>query len=135
MTGMKFGILTVTGRAESFGNGARWYCVCDCGNKTISRGTQLRNGTATCCGCLGTEKFIKLNTKHGMSRQRQYHIYQNMCKRCNAPNSKDYKNYGGRGICYCDKWKTFEGFWEDMREGYSDNLTLERIDNNRSTRT
>lgn len=40
-----------------------------------------------------------------------------------------YKNYGGRGIDVCEKWMTFKGFWEDMQEGYADNLSLDRIDN------
>jgi len=67
-----------------------------------------------------------------MSRSRQYHIYRNMRKRCDDSTCKDYKNYGGRGITYCGKWETFEGFWEDMGQRYSDNLTLERIDNNKN---
>jgi len=36
LTGMKFGRLAVIKIAESTGNGARWHCVCDCGNETIS---------------------------------------------------------------------------------------------------
>jgi hypothetical protein len=68
---------------------------------------------------------------HRMSSTRQNNIYRNMKKRCDNPNCPDYKNYGGRGIRYCDKWKTFEGFWEDMQEGYSDELTLDRKDVNK----
>ena len=30
----------------------------------------------------------------------------------------------------CDKWLTFEGFWEDMKDGYDDTLSIERKDNN-----
>jgi hypothetical protein len=49
------------------------------------------------------------------------------------PDSKDYKNYGGRGITVCDAWLTFEGFVKDMGlrpEG----TTLGRLDNDGSYR-
>ena len=67
---------------------------------------------------------------HGLVGTRPYHIWGNMKKRCNNPNSPDYPRYGGRGITYCEQWEKFEGFWEDMKEGYSDTLTLDRKDNN-----
>ena len=65
---------------------------------------------------------------HGMSDTRQYRIWQQMKNRCDNPNNIKYDIYGGKGITYGDKWKTFQGFWEDMKEGYSDDLTLDRID-------
>lgn len=40
------------------------------------------------------------------------------------------KNYGGRGIEMCPEWKDFRVFYADMLEGYSDDLTIERIDVN-----
>jgi len=52
-----------------------------------------------------------------------------MKTRCDNSSNEFYDYYGGRGIKYCEKWKTFEGFWEDMQEGYSDDLTLSRRDN------
>lgn len=45
--------------------------------------------------------------------------------RCNDLEDVDY---GGRGITYDSKWESFEGFWEDMQEGYADNLEIDRID-------
>ena len=36
--------------------------------------------------------------------------------------------YGGAGVSVCDKWKQFSGFWEDMKEEYTDELTIDRID-------
>lgn len=52
-----------------------------------------------------------------------------MKRRCNSPKRKEYKYYGARGISYDPKWETFAGFWEDMQNGYSDVMTIDRIDN------
>lgn len=43
-----------------------------------------------------------------------------------------YKNYGGRGITVCDEWRdNFKAFYDwAMANGYRDDLTLDRIDNN-----
>jgi hypothetical protein len=49
-----------------------------------------------------------------------------MKQRCTNPNKDGAEWYFGT-IC-ADKWATFEGFWSDMQFGYSDDLTLERID-------
>jgi hypothetical protein len=54
-----------------------------------------------------------------------------MIQRCYNPNHKSYKNYGGRGITVCERWMTFENFYEDMGPRPSDDLTIERIDNNK----
>jgi hypothetical protein len=53
-----------------------------------------------------------------------------MKQRCLNPSSNQYRYYGGRGITICDKWREFEGFWEDMQHGYSDGLSIDRINNN-----
>ena len=66
--------------------------------------------------------------KHGMRKTRIYSIWRNMKNRCRYPSNKSYPNYGGRGISYDPKWESFEGFYEDMGEGYGDDLSLERRD-------
>ena len=71
------------------------------------------------------------NKKHGMSRTRPYGIWRSMKNRCDNPKNSRYQYYGAKGISYCKKWNTFVGFWDDMSDGYSDDLTLERIDNSR----
>ena len=50
-----------------------------------------------------------------------------MKQRCNNPDIAFYERYGGRGITYCKEWEAFEGFYSDMKDGYSDKLTLDRI--------
>lgn len=67
--------------------------------------------------------------KHGLGHTRQWYIWANMKKRCNNKNAFAYARYGGRGIKYDPKWQTFEGFWEDMSKGYTDLMSIERIDN------
>lgn len=65
-----------------------------------------------------------------MSKTRFYRIWKDMFTRCNNPNYRLYKNYGGRGITICEDWKKFENFRDDMLDGYDDKLSIDRIDNN-----
>ena len=63
---------------------------------------------------------------------RLWSIYHGMKKRCYNENCKRYKDYGGRGIKICEKWlETFDNFadWA-YKNGYAENLTIDRIDNN-----
>lgn len=56
-----------------------------------------------------------------------------MIRRCRNANRENYTRYGGRGIKVCDEWlNSFEAFrdWA-LANGYADNLTLDRIDNNK----
>ncbi len=73
------------------------------------------------------------NTTHGFSdKERLYTIWLRMRQRCNSPSDKGYPYYGGRGISVCEEWNTdYSSFrkWA-LAEGYTDSLTLDRIDNN-----
>jgi len=72
--------------------------------------------------------YGELHTTHGMSDTRQYRIWQGIKTRCSNPNGASYQKYGARGISYPQKWETFEGFWDDMAPGYSDDKTIDRVD-------
>ena len=59
-----------------------------------------------------------------------YVAWTNMKTRCDNPKSTQYKYYGGRGICYCERWKKFENFYADMMPSWYPELTLDRKENN-----
>lgn len=61
MLNRRFGRLTVISRAPShrLPSGSvydMWNCVCDCGNKTVSFGRNLRDGRTVSCGCYRVER-------------------------------------------------------------------------------
>lgn len=64
--------------------------------------------------------------KSGQSAE--YMIWSQMIQRCKNPRNKAYKNYGGRGVRVCPRWKNFKGFLDDMGLRPAANLTLERIE-------
>lgn len=106
----------------------QWLCLCECGNKKIVSSNNLKRGHIKSCGCI----VSKGSTKHNCSNKRIYHIYSNMIQRCTNINNKSYKDYGFRNIKVCDKWKKdFINFYNwAMKNGYEDNLTIDRIDVN-----
>ena len=70
--------------------------------------------------------------KHGLSRTRIYQTWADMKQRCNNPNNPFYHRYGGRGIGYIPEWNDFEAFYKWAKNsGYQEDLTLDRIDNNK----
>lgn len=126
LTGMKFGRYTVISRNGSDSNGsAMWKCKCDCGNIRTVRGYILKKGQATSCGCVR-------NTHISISNKRLYGIWSNIKQRCTNSKSESYKDYGGRGISICEEWKnSSKKFVEwSLKNGYRDDLTIDRIDVN-----
>lgn len=70
-----------------------------------------------------------MNYKHGFSHRAEYHAWGNMIARCYNRNSINYREYGGRGIRVCKRWKNgFINFLHDMGEKPNKSFTLDRID-------
>jgi hypothetical protein len=76
--------------------------------------------------------MAKANVTHGMTGSRLYGCYKSMMSRCYRPKDIHYNAYGKRGITVCGEWKNnpkaFIG-WA-LANGYSDDLTIERINVN-----
>lgn len=136
LIGQRFGRLSVIGEGPTTSTQKRtWYCVCDCGNikKKPVVGYDLKSGRVRSCGCLYVESNKGRNKTHGKTGVRLYRIWASMRQRCGYSSGAGYKNYGGRGVSICEEWSDFRNFYEwAMSNGYADNLTIDRIDNNRN---
>ena len=133
--GQVFGNLTVLDDAPSRKQGARSVpfvkTQCSCGNVQEHGVWILRKGTATSCGCVRKQVTGDRARTHGESGTRLHMIWKSMRDRCNNPQAGNYDYYGGRGISICPEWDQYETFAEWAKtSGYSDELTIEREDNN-----
>ena len=130
MVGKRFGRWIVVSENGCRVNGIFWNCLCDCGNSGIVSGMVLRDGRSKSCGCLMKEQAKARMTTHGHSFTRTYSIWSGMVNRCANPSQPSYKEYGGRGIKVCKKWRRFSGFLADMGDA-PEGKTLDRIDNDK----
>lgn len=64
LTGKRFGRLTVVGKTErrSSSGASLWRCRCDCGNTSLVRTCDLKDGSIASCGCTQLE-FCKTKLK------------------------------------------------------------------------
>ena len=53
-----------------------------------------------------------------------------MRQRCENPNNPAFKDYGGRGITVCERWKTFANFIADVGRRPTPGFQLDRRHNN-----
>ena len=133
LTGKKFNFLTVTNLSDrKTPNGKPlWDCLCDCGKTTTVDGGSIKNGNTKSCGCYRSSRMTEQNTKHGMVNTPEWMSWSAMLSRCYNENSIGYKNYGGRGIVVCERWRnSFENFYIDMGIRPSADYTLDRKDVN-----
>lgn len=129
----RFHYLTVLGFGGTRRNKVSdWFCKCDCGKVTKVRAGDLKSGRVKSCGCFRIDRTKETNSTHGHARVRNksstYSTWAGIIQRCRNPKNCSYREYGGRGISYCKRWKSFENFLKDMGirpEGMSTN----RIDN------
>lgn len=138
LTGCRFGRWTVLERDLNNKHDTAWICRCDCGTERSVRAICLINNRSKSCGCLRNEINAQKYYKHGGIHDRLYHIWSSMKQRCYNPNSRNYNDYGGKGITICEEWlNSYDSFkkWA-FENGYDSNAeqfecTIDRIDFNK----
>lgn len=138
-SGRIFGRLTALSLVGPRNTETIWRFRCLCGTeKEISIASVLR-GSVQSCGCLHMERCaLGLNPRrHGDACvgkvTRLHSIWRGMLKRCNpANNSFAIQRYAARGLRMAPEWKDYTVFrsWA-MANGYADNLSIDRIDNDK----
>ena len=102
-----------------------------CGNEFKAITQNILRGKTKSCGCYQKRIASETPKTHGLVGTRLYNILKNIKGRVLNPKDKAYTDYGGRGITICDEWKNdFMSFYTwAMSNGYSDELSIDRIDN------
>lgn len=136
----RFGKIEVISEAEPRRYGDRYHrrlnVACDCGTHKVVDGSTLKKGHIISCGCSRRALFKESRGNwrtHGKTVNgptAEYTIWIGMKARCYNPKHKWYRNYGGRGIGICDKWRNdFKAFHDDMGPRPSAAHSIDRIDN------
>jgi hypothetical protein len=130
LTGIVSGHLTVLCTTEDEKGHTRWMALCDCGSYALLRPIDLKKVPPQryCTNACPMVPHPGNNRTHGMSGTKIYWVWSAMLERCRNPLVKNYHNYGGRGIKVCDRWYSFEKFYEDMGDTYQEGLTIDRLD-------
>src|SRR5690606_19487934 len=85
--------VTVLKEVERNNKQRSFQCKCDCVKVFITRLVLLTNSQTKSCGCKRVERFIEMNTFHGMSRSKLNAVWQSMKQRCLNPNHKYFSHY------------------------------------------
>lgn len=123
--GLRFGRWTVIADTDRV---RMKLCRCECGKTKEVEFSNLTLGKSVSCGCYRADNSG--TRTHGDSGTRLHVIWCGIRRRCNDVGCKLFKDYGGRGISFCEAWKKYESFrdWA-LDNGYRDDLTIDRRDN------
>ena len=133
LIGETFGNLTVIGEDRSNPSRRKWVCFCACGASVIRTTGNLKHPRSPSCGCTRLETNGRAHLRHGNNlagkRSKEYRTWAHILGRCTNTTDRSYKDYGGRGVTVCERWRVFENFLEDMGPAPSIDHSIDRIDN------
>jgi DNA-directed RNA polymerase subunit RPC12/RpoP len=111
-------------------NGRAYRCRA-CNQKRLSALWRRKSGVRS-------QETASAHSRAMSHHRREYSIWMGMHVRCYYPSNPGFKNYGGKGVAICDRWRNqrsrrsgeqFLAFLADMGPCPSDRHTVDRIDN------
>ncbi len=137
--GERVGRLTIIAELPKYRTNRGYLVRCECGTEKSVMGCNLHPGNTVSCGC-HKRRLARTNVnplvglKHGEARNRkpsaEYSCWMGIRQRCLNPNLKSFKDYGGRGITICERWRdSYENFLADMGRRLSAEHSIDRINN------
>lgn len=120
---------------SKIGDRPTWKWLCTCGKIMFAEAGRVRFGAVKSCGCFNDRLRRERTFIHGHAlagkHTTEYNSWYGMKIRCKYPLCPTYKNYGGRGIKVCERWKnSFKNFIDDMGLKPTPKHSIDRINNN-----
>lgn len=124
-----YGLWTVVAHVGTASNGSRLIrCRCSCGRIRDIGASELRRGRTR--GCSRCRRMTHGHAADGQTTP-EYNTWAHMVRRCTDQTSKDWRNYGGRGIKVWYVWRhSFASFLASVGPRPSAAHSIDRIDNN-----
>jgi len=140
LSGQKFNRLyVIEDSGERYGKPGKgvkiWKCICKGSDEkphedveVFVRTDHLKSGNTTSCGCALNDRPPN-NLIHGMCGTPEHRAYKLARRRCNNPNSNDYKTHGAKGIKFL--FETFEEFYNELGPRPTTKHSVDRFPNKR----
>lgn len=127
--GQRFGKLVVlipegntrSGKTGKWRSGRTCLCKCDCGRLIAPTISLLIRRQRKCRSCITDPANGQKYLEHG--------CWTCMRDRCNNPNSKDFADYGAKGVTVAPAWDDFTQFRKDVGPRPSKEHSLDRWPN------
>ena len=104
-----------------------------CGTKFKASTGNIKNKHTKSCGCYNKRIASETHKTHGLRSTKLYMVWADIKNRTLNIKTRQFPDYGGRGITICDEWKNdFMPFYNwAMSNGYAENkgLSIDRINN------
>lgn len=120
---IRSGLLTILYRVSA----TSWQCRCACGAELKIPTDDLRRAQRIIHGALGHHLPERPPRALRLKHLGEYRVWIALWNRCRSRRTRNFKNYGGRGIDVDPRWVSFAVFLEDMGSRPL-GLTIERAD-------
>ena len=128
-TGNRYGKLVVLERENSHTGKARWICQCDCGNKTVANGNDLRTGRTISCGCissLGEQQILQFLQNNNIPYKKEYCFIDLISNKGGHPRF-DFAIFGEKGLICLIEYQGVQHFQDKGEFGLTQRESTDKL--------